>query len=52
MSTLSNVATRGGESNPPSVSLTPDTIPEAKSSKTGVSVRYVPDKNKSWYVVI
>ena len=50
MSTLSNVATRGGESNPPSVSLTPDTIPEAKSSKTGVSVRYVPDKNKKWFV--
>ena len=50
MSTLSNVETRRGEAKPPSVRLTPDTIPEAKSSKTGVSVRYVPDRNKSWYV--
>ena len=50
MSTLSNVETRRGEAKPPSVSLAPDTIPEAKSSKTGVSVRYVPDRNKSWYV--
>ena len=50
MSTLSNVATRGGEANPPSIRLTPDSIPEAKSSKTGVSVRYVPDDNKKWYV--
>ncbi len=50
MSTLSNVETRRGEANPPSVRLAPDTIPEAKSSKTGVSVRYVPDNNKSWYV--
>ena len=50
MSTLSNVETRRGEAKPPSVRLAPDTIPEAKSSKTGVSVRYVPDKNKSWYV--
>lgn len=50
MSTLSNVETRRGEAKPPSVRLVPDTIPEAKKSKTGVSVRYVPDKNKSWYV--
>ena len=50
MSTLSNVETRRGEAKPPSVRLAPDTIPEAKSSKTGVSVRYVPDRNKSWYV--
>ncbi len=50
MSTLSNVETRRGEAKPPSVRLAPDTIPEAKNSKTGVSVRYVPDKNKSWYV--
>ena len=48
--TLSNVETRRGEANPPSVRLAPDTIPEAKSSSTGVSVRYVPDKNRSWYV--
>lgn len=50
MSTLSNVATRGGETNPSSVGLTPDTIPEAKSSQTGVSVKYVPTPEKSWYV--
>ncbi|MBR2151555.1 MAG: UpxY family transcription antiterminator [Prevotella sp.] len=50
MSTLSNVETRRGEANPPCVRLTPDTIPEAKSSKTGVSVRYVHDKDKNWYV--
>ena len=50
MSTLSNVETRRGEAKPPSVRLAPDTIPEAKSSKTGVSVRYVPNRNKSWYV--
>ena len=46
MSTLSNVETRRGEAKPPSVRLAPDTIPEAKSSKTGVSVRYVPDKKE------
>ena len=50
MSTLTNVTTRRGESNPPSVSFTPDAFPEAKSSKTGVSVRYVPEPNKKWYV--
>ena len=50
MSTLSNVETRRGEAEPPGVRLNPDTIPEAKSSKTGVSVRYVPTSGKSWYV--
>ncbi len=50
MSTLSIVETRRGEAKPPSVRLIPDTIPEAKSSKTGVSVRYVPDENKHWFV--
>ncbi len=50
MSTLSNVETRRGEAKPPCVRLTPDTIPEAISSKTGVSVRYAPDENKRWYV--
>ena len=50
MSTLSNVETGRGQAKPPSVRLAPDTIPEAKSSNTGVSVRYVPDNNKSWYV--
>ena len=50
MSTLSNVETRGGEVNPPSVRFTPDAFPEAKSSQTGVSVRYVPASDKHWYV--
>ena len=50
MNTLSNVETRRGEANPPSVRVAPDTIPEAKSSHTGVSVRYVPTPGKSWYV--
>ena len=50
MSTLSNVETRRGEAEPLGVRLIPDTIPEAKSSKIGVSVRYVPTSGKSWYV--
>ena len=50
MCTLSNVTTRRGESNPPSIRFTSDAFPEAKSSQTGVSVRYVPDGNKRWYV--
>ena len=50
MSTLSNVETRRGEANPPSVRVAPDTIPEARSSQTGVSVRYVPTPGMSWFV--
>lgn len=50
MSTLSNVTTRRGESNPPSIGFTPDAFPEAKCSKTGVSVRYAPAPDKRWYV--
>lgn len=50
MSTLSNVETGRGQANPPSVRVAPDTIPEAKSSQTGVSVRYVPAPDKRWYV--
>ena len=50
MNTLSNVETRQGESNPSNVRLTPDVFPEAKSSKTGVSVEYVEMPDKSWYV--
>ena len=50
MYTLSNVETRQGESNPSNVRFTPDVFPEAKSSKTGVSVRYVETPNKKWYV--
>ena len=47
--TLSNVKTHG-EGISPGVGFTSETIPEAKSSQTGVSVRYVPDNYKSWYV--
>ena len=43
--------TRGGENNPPCIGLAPDAIPEAKSSKTGVSVEYAPDPDKHWYVL-
>ena len=44
------MTTRRGETNPPSTRLAPDAFPEAKSSKTGVSVRYVPAPDKRWYV--
>ena len=50
MSTLPNVETGRGQAKPPSVRVAPDTIPEAKSSQTGVSVRYIPTPCKSWYV--
>ena len=50
MSTLSNVNTRRGETNPPSVRFAPDAYPEAKRSKPGVSVRYVEAPDKRWYV--
>ena len=50
MSTLSNVETGRGQAKPPSVRVAPDTIPEARSSQTGVSVRYVPTLGMSWYV--
>lgn len=50
MNTLSNVIPRRGESNPPGARIVSDIIPEARSLKKGVSVKYVPDCNKSWYV--
>lgn len=50
MSTLSNVKTGRGQAKPLGVRVAPETIPEAKSSQTGVSVRYVPTPDKSWYV--
>ena len=49
MSTLSNVETGRGQANPPSVRVAPDIIPEAKSSKTGVSVRYILGGGKDVY---
>ena len=50
MSTLSNVKIGRGQACPPSVRVTLDTFPEAKSSQTGVSVEYVPTPDKRWYV--
>lgn len=50
MSTLSNVETGRDQAKPPSVRVAPETIPEAKSTQTGVSVRYVPTPDKRWYV--
>ena len=50
MSTLSNVETGRGQAKPPSVRVAPDTIPEARNSQTGVSVRYVPTPGMNWYV--
>ena len=51
MSTLSNVETGRGQAKPPSVRVAPDTIPEARNSQTGVSVRNVPAPDKRWYVL-
>ena len=50
MLTLSNVKTRRGELLPPCNRFAPDAFPEAKSSKTGVSVRYAESPDKKWYV--
>ena len=50
MSTLSNVETGRGQAKPPGVRVAPETIPEAKCSQKGVSVRYVPTPGMSWYV--
>ena len=50
MITLSNVKTRRGETTPPSIRFVPGAFPEAKSSKTGVSVRYAMTPDKKWYV--
>lgn len=50
--TLPNVNAKRGENSPQdSVWLTPDAFPEAKSSKTGVSVRYVESPEKRWYIL-
>ena len=46
MSTLSNVETH----QDPCIEPTPDAIPEAKSTTTGVSVGYVPKPGYEWFV--
>ena len=50
MSTLSNVETGRGQANLRVSRVALDTIPDAKSSNTGVSVKYMPAPDKSWYV--
>jgi len=50
MSTLSNVTPQEKGQDSPSTGFTPFAFPEAKSSTTGVSVRYVPDEDKRWYI--
>lgn len=50
MSTLSNVETRGGETNPPSTGFVPDVFPVATNFAAGVSVEYAHDQAKQWYV--
>ena len=50
MDTLSNVETRRGEAAPQGVKVALNAIPETKSSRTGVSVRYVHKPDMNWYV--
>ena len=50
MSTLSNVKTQEEEALSPSEKLKLLSIPSAKSSRTGVSVDYVHDLHKMWFV--
>ena len=58
MSALSNAKKRRGVTNPPTIGLTPNVIPEASGSDTGVSVRNVhpptpPEhgEEKKWFVL-
>lgn len=48
--TLSNVKASGEGIQSPCIDFTFDAIPEAKSSDSGVSVRYVHDIGKQWFV--
>jgi len=50
MNTLSNVETRGGETYPPSTGLAPGVFPSAVNTPAGVSVDYIHDPLKQWYV--
>ncbi len=50
MITLSNVETPEEEVNSSCIGLVPDAIPSAKSSKNGVSVDYIHDASKQWFV--
>ncbi len=50
MSTLSNVTPQEIGQDSPSIGFIPFAFPKAKSSKTGVSVSYVPAADKRWYI--
>lgn len=50
MSTLSNVETPGVEANTPSISVVSDAIPQAVNTQNGVSVEYVHEPEKQWFV--
>ena len=50
MKTLSNVLNTIEGTEPQRTEFTFDALPDAKSAKTGVSVEYAYDPNKSWYV--
>lgn len=51
MSTLSNVKSRRGGNNPPTLDLSPTSSPEMKTKQKGVSVEYVEEPNKKWFVL-
>ena len=51
MSTLSNVETRGDGAESPSDGLDTISTPAAENSQQGVSVRYAPSPNKTWWVI-
>ena len=50
MNTLLNGSLHGEEATSPNAEVALDIIPEAKSSKTGVSVEYVKDSRESRYI--
>ena len=50
MNTLSNDSLLGEEAISPHAEVALDILPEAKSSQTGVSVRYVESPDKEWFV--
>ena len=50
MNTLSNVVTPEVEANTSCIGAVPDAIPKAENIQNGVSVEYVHDPEKQWYV--
>ncbi len=51
MSALSNAKTSRGGNKPLCVGFIPNAFPEAHSSQTGVSVEYVHDDTRQWFVL-